>query len=123
MALEMFKRVFMHAKTRNLEPPLAAIDSLIGSYPNSLYVPEACKHGLLLTLIVADSSRIADYCTILIHSNPNRDYAISGFDNILTVIPPSSISSFCDSIATTYPNTRVGARAIEKLAALKAEKP
>ncbi len=122
LAYELYRRIPQFATRRDWERPLAKIDSLIELHPQSKYVPEACRSGLLMALMAEDSSRITSYCTILIHSNPNREYAIAGFDNILAVIPPSSIAHFCDSIATIYPNTRVGARALEKLADLKVEK-
>jgi len=122
LAYQMFRRIPQFATRRDWMRPLAMIDSLIELHPQSKYVPEACRSGLLTALMAEDSSRITSYCTILIHSNPNREYATTGFDNILAVMPPTSIASFCDSIATTYPNTRVGARALEKLAALKVEK-
>lgn len=122
LAYEIFRRIPQFATRRDWMRPLAMIDSLIESYPQSKYVPEACKSGLLTAKLGDDSTRITSYCTILVHSNPNHDYAISGFDNILTVMPPSSIYQFCDSIAAAYPNTRVGARALEKLASLKVEK-
>ena len=101
---------------------LQLIDSLIATYPSSRYIPGACEYGIYAAGMARDTVRILKYSRILVQSFPNHDFAIAGFDNILAVMPPTSIASFCDSIATTYPNTRVGARALEKLAALKVEK-
>ena len=122
LAYEVFRRVFQGGKTRDRMRPLAVIDSLIETYPKSKYVPDACKHGLLQAKLINDSDRIANYCTILIQSDPNHEYSIAGFDNFLTVLPASSAASFCDSIATAYPNTRLAVHAREKLAILNAEK-
>lgn len=119
-ALKMILRALVVARDGDSEGSSSIFDSLVILYPESRYLPLACDIVFAASTLDHDTSRILSYGKLIIRTIPDSEAAILGAKAIFRVLP--SAASFCDSIATAYPNTRLAAHALEKLASLTSQK-
>lgn len=107
LAFDLLKQSRATMAGRDVPGGLVIIDSLIRAYPESPYLMEAAKFGLLIAVMQHDSLRIHSYGRELIKQGPDRGYAISGLDNILAIIPFEDRAHVCDSISSVLDGTRI----------------